>query len=102
MSLSSFNQRTIKVPITCQGVGLHSGATVNVALLPAPANHGVVFVRTDLQPHVEIPARADFVVDTALATNLGRDGARIGTVEHILAALSGLGIDNLRIEVDGP
>lgn len=102
MSDSSFNQRTVKEPISCQGIGLHSGAPVNLSILPAPANHGIVFVRTDLAKPVEIPARAEFVVDTSLATTLGRDGVKVGTVEHLMAALAGLGIDNARIELDGP
>lgn len=102
MSDSSFNQRTVKEPISCQGVGLHSGSPVNLSILPAPANHGIVFVRTDLASPVEIPAQAEFVVDTSLATTLGRNGIKVGTVEHLMAALAGLGIDNARIELDGP
>jgi len=69
---------------------------------PAPSNHGIVFIRTDLQSPIAIPARAQFVVDTALATTLGRSGVKVGTVEHVLAALIGLGIDNVRLELDGP
>jgi UDP-3-O-[3-hydroxymyristoyl] N-acetylglucosamine deacetylase len=99
---SSFNQRTIHQPVTCQGVGLHSGAQVRLTLRPAPVDHGVVFVRTDLASPVSIPALSENVVDTTLATNLGKRGVRVGTVEHLLAALSGLGVDNVRIEVNGP
>jgi UDP-3-O-[3-hydroxymyristoyl] N-acetylglucosamine deacetylase len=102
MAESSFNQRTLKQPVSCHGVGLHSGAPVSLTLLPAPANHGVVFVRTDLPRGVDIPALAANVVDTELATTLGRDDVRVGTVEHLLAALAGLGVDNARIELDGP
>jgi len=102
MPASSFNQRTLSTPITCQGIGLHSGAKVTLTLLPAPEDHGVVFVRTDLPEKVAIPARSQHVVDTSLATTLGRDGVRVGTVEHLLAAITGLGVDNLRVEVDGP
>ncbi len=103
MSVSSFNQRTIEKAVSCEGVGLHSGARVNLTLRPAPADHGVVFVRMDLPAPVAIPAVAQSVVDTSsLATTLGKDGVRVGTVEHLLAALAGLGIDNVRIEVDGP
>src|SRR5688500_14506780 len=101
MAESSFNQRTLKEPVSCQGVALHSGANVRLNLLPAPANHGIVFVRADVRPQVEIPALAPFVVDTAMATTLGKDGVRIATVEHLLAALCGMGIDNARVEVDG-
>lgn len=102
MAESPFNQRTLKQPVRCHGVGLHSGIPVGLTLLPAPPNHGIVFVRTDLGAHVEIPALAAHVVDTALATTLGRDGVRVGTVEHLLAALAGLGVDNARVELDGP
>lgn len=103
MSVSSFNQRTIQGPVSCQGVGLHSGARVNLTLRPAPVDHGIVFVRTDLPTPVSLPALSQYVVDTSsLATTLGKDGVRVGTVEHLMAALAGLGIDNLRVEVDGP
>jgi UDP-3-O-[3-hydroxymyristoyl] N-acetylglucosamine deacetylase len=99
---SSFNQRTIHQPVTCEGVGLHSGSQVRLTLRPAPVDHGIVFVRTDLAFPVSIPALSENVVDTTLATNLGKNGVRVGTVEHLLAALSGLGVDNVRIEVNGP
>src|SRR5262249_43237669 len=102
MPSASFNQRTLSGPIACNGLGLHSGASVNITLLPAPAAHGIVFVRTDLPTRTEIPAVARYVVNTELATTLGRDGSEIATVEHLLAALSGLGVDNARIELDGP
>jgi len=102
MSSSSFNQRTLRKAITCTGVGLHSGAAVRLTLHPASAGHGLTFVRTDLVPPVIIPALSQYVVDTSLATTLGKEGVRVGTVEHLLAALTGLGIDNARIEVDGP
>ncbi len=102
MPSSSFNQRTLSGPIGCDGVGLHTGQAVKMTLHPAPADHGIVFVRTDLPRPIEIPATARYVVNTELATTVGREGARIGTVEHLLAALSGLGIDNVRIELDGP
>ncbi|MFL5320074.1 MAG: UDP-3-O-acyl-N-acetylglucosamine deacetylase [Myxococcaceae bacterium] len=99
---SSFNQRTIEAPVSCQGVGLHSGAPVNLTLRPAPENSGIVFVRTDLEKPVAIPAHSQYVVDTSLATTIGKDGAKVSTVEHLMSALCGLGIDNLRVEVDGP
>jgi UDP-3-O-[3-hydroxymyristoyl] N-acetylglucosamine deacetylase len=82
-------------------VGLHSGAQVTLTLRPAPAGHGIVFHRLDLPGSPPIPATAAHVVESALATTLGKGEARVGTVEHVLAALSGLGIDNVRIEVDG-
>lgn len=99
---TSYNQRTLSQPVTCQGVGLHSGKVVNLTLRPAPADHGIVFVRTDLERPVSIPALSEFVVDTAMATTLGRDGVKVGTVEHLMSALAGLGVDNVRVELDGP
>ncbi len=102
MRPSSYNQRTVSKTASLQGVGLHSGAKVTLTLRPAPAGHGIVFVRTDLPRPVSIPALAEYVVDTALATTLGRDGVRVGTVEHFMSALAGLGIDNVRVELDGP
>jgi UDP-3-O-[3-hydroxymyristoyl] N-acetylglucosamine deacetylase len=95
-------QQTIAEKVSCTGTGLHSGAPVNLTLQPARAGSGIVFVRTDLGDPVEIPARAGFVSSTALATTLGNGGGTVGTVEHLLAALYGLGIDNVRAEVDGP
>lgn len=97
-----FQQRTLQGPVSCEGVGLHSGETVRLHLRPAPVDHGIVFVRTDLPRPVSIPALSAYVVDTALATTLGRDGVKVGTVEHLLAALAGMGIDNVRVELDGP
>jgi UDP-3-O-[3-hydroxymyristoyl] N-acetylglucosamine deacetylase len=96
-------QRTVKAPIGCVGVGLHTGRRVSLNLRPADPGHGIVFRRTDLGR--DIPARFDRVVDTQLATVLGDESwasARIGTVEHLMAALSALGVDNLLVEVDGP
>jgi UDP-3-O-[3-hydroxymyristoyl] N-acetylglucosamine deacetylase len=96
-------QRTLKASIDCVGVGLHSGRKVSLALRPAPADAGIVFRRTDLD--ITIPARFDHVVDTRLCTVLGlpdQQDARIGTVEHLMAALAGAGVHNAIIEVDGP
>jgi UDP-3-O-[3-hydroxymyristoyl] N-acetylglucosamine deacetylase len=101
MSDASFHQRTLEQPVSTRGVGLHSGAQVTLTLRPAPAGHGIVFHRLDLPGSPPIPATAAHVVESALATTLGKGEARVGTVEHVLAALSGLGIDNVRIEVDG-
>jgi UDP-3-O-[3-hydroxymyristoyl] N-acetylglucosamine deacetylase len=102
MPLLSDQQRTISEPVSCKGVGLHSGALVNLTLWPAPADHGIVFVRTDKPGSAPIPALSQYVVDTSLATTLGMEGVKVGTVEHLLSALAGLGIDNVRVEVDGP
>jgi UDP-3-O-[3-hydroxymyristoyl] N-acetylglucosamine deacetylase len=96
------SQRTIAEKISCTGIGLHSGAPVQLTLLPARVGSGIVFVRTDLAHPVEIPARAEFVTSTRYATTLGRGDATVGTVEHLLSALYALGVDNARIEVDGP
>lgn len=95
-------QRTVKSRVVGSGVGLHSGREVRFEILPARAGSGIVFVREDVQPAVEIPARAEFVGDTTLATKLTRGDVSIGTVEHLMAALFGLGIDNARIVLDGP
>src|SRR6059058_1379807 len=98
MDLHPFRQRSFRQRASIEGVGLHSGAKVRLTLAPAQADSGIIFVRDG----VEIPALAEFVVDTTMNTSLGRNGIRIGTVEHLLAALAGCGIDNARIEVEGP
>jgi UDP-3-O-[3-hydroxymyristoyl] N-acetylglucosamine deacetylase len=95
-------QRTLRQAISTKGVGLHTGARVEIALLPAPADSGIVFRRTDLPVPVAIPARADRVGDTRLSSTLAADGATVSTVEHLMSALAGLGIDNLRIDIAGP
>ena len=95
-------QKTLKTVIRATGIGLHTGEKVYLTLRPAPIDTGVVFVRTDLSPVVEIKASNEAVVDTRLATTIGVGDAKISTVEHVLAALSGLGIDNVYIEVSGP
>ncbi len=95
-------QKTISEKATCTGVGLHSGVTAQVALNPARPGAGIVFVRTDLPDAPEIPARRAALASTRLATTLGRGEATVGTVEHLLAAVVALGVDNLRVEVDGP
>jgi UDP-3-O-[3-hydroxymyristoyl] N-acetylglucosamine deacetylase len=94
-------QRTLKRSVEIMGDGLHSGAAATVRILPAPADSGLVFVRTDLGG-AEIPALHAYVRNSSLATTLARGGASVGTVEHLLAALHGLGVDNARIEVEGP
>jgi len=95
-------QRTLKHPIRCSGIGLHSGHKVSLCLKPAAEDSGIVFHQLSGESTVEIPARAEFVTDTRMCTTLGRDGTFIATVEHLLSALAGLGIDNAIIEVDGP
>ena len=93
-------QRSLKSAIGCVGMGLHSGARVSLTLRPAPAGHGVVFRRTDLG--AEVRATFDRVVDTRLCTVLAEGAARVATVEHLMAALAGAGIDNALVELDGP
>ena len=95
-------QRTLKNLIRATGVGLHSGDKVFLTLRPAPVDTGIVFRRTDLEPVVEIPANADLVSETVLCTGLSRDGAKVQTVEHLMSALAGLGIDNAYIELTAP
>jgi UDP-3-O-[3-hydroxymyristoyl] N-acetylglucosamine deacetylase len=96
----SWSQSTLKSRIPCVGVGVHSGRRVTLTLLPAPAGHGIVFRRTDLGR--DIPATFDRVVDTRMCTVIGESSARVGTIEHLMAALAGAGVDNALIEVDGP
>ena len=93
------NQRTIKRPIRASGIGLHSGEKVYLGLLPHVPDGGIVFRRTDLNPVVEVPASALLVQETMMSSNLVQGDVRIGTVEHLMSALAGLGIDNLIIEV---
>ena len=96
-------QRSIREPIAGSGIGVHSGRRVDIRLLPAPADSGIRFRRTDLDPVVELPARADLVRDTQLCTALvNEDGVRVATIEHLMSALAGLGIDNLTIELNAP
>ena len=95
-------QRTLKNIIRATGVGLHTGEKVYLTLRPAAGGTGVVFRRVDLDPPVEIPARLEYVVDTRLSTTIGREGASISTVEHLLSALVGLGIDNVYVDVSAP
>ena len=96
-------QRTILKPFSMTGIGLHSGAKVSVAFRPAPENTGIVYTRTDLNPHVVMKCSPDNVRDTQLCTALVNDnGVRISTVEHLTAVLSALGIDNLFVDVDAP
>jgi UDP-3-O-[3-hydroxymyristoyl] N-acetylglucosamine deacetylase len=103
MQAATMAQRTLKSPIGCVGVGLHSGRKIGMTLRPAPTDSGIVFHRSDLG--IDIPARFDHVVDTRLCTVLAvpdQPEARVGTVEHILAALAGSGVTNVVIEIDGP
>ncbi|MFC0384771.1 UDP-3-O-acyl-N-acetylglucosamine deacetylase [Muricoccus vinaceus] len=99
-ALGTARARTLKSAIGCVGVGLHSGAKTTLTLRPALAGDGIVFRRTDLG--LDIPARHDTVSDTRLCTAIGEGAARIGTIEHVMAALAALGVTDAVVEVDGP
>ncbi|PID42962.1 MAG: UDP-3-O-[3-hydroxymyristoyl] N-acetylglucosamine deacetylase [Proteobacteria bacterium] len=92
-------QRTLKNVIRATGVGLHSGEKVYLTLRPAPVDTGIVFYRTDLDPVIEIPAEADRVGETILSTTLIKDGVKVSTIEHLLSAMAGLGIDNCYVDL---
>src|SRR6478736_3449795 len=92
-------QRTLKTTVRATGVGLHTGRKVAMALRPAPIDTGIVFCRSDLPGNPAIPARALNVSNTVMATVLEHDGARVSTVEHLMAAMFGLGIDNAFVDV---
>ena len=92
-------QRTLKNTIRATGVGLHSGDKVYMTLRPAPVNHGIVFRRVDLDPVVEVPAKAELVTEVTLCTGLTCNDAKIQTVEHLMSALAGLGVDNIIVEL---
>ena len=93
------NQRTIKKRISISGTGLHTGVDTTITFVPAPINHGVSFIRTDLEGCPEIPADIEHVVDIKRGTTLGINDTRVHTVEHVLAAIAGLQIDNLKVEL---
>jgi len=94
-------QRTIKSSVSFSGIGIHTGGSSTITFNPAPENYGYKFVRTDLAEPVEIPALVDYVVDLSRGTTLGIGDVKVHTVEHVLAALAGLQIDNCRIELSG-
>ena len=94
------HQRTLNKAVSCSGIGLHSGKTVQLTLKPASVNHGIKFVRKDLPDNPSIPARFNCVVDTSLATVIGSNGVIVSTIEHLMACLAGLSIDNAIVELD--
>ncbi len=102
MSLRLRSQRTLVQPAGCCGIGLHSGLIVNLELHPLPASSGVLFQRVDLPGRPTVAAAVRNVASTVFATTLEGRGARVGTVEHLLAALAGLGVDNALVQVDAP
>ncbi len=98
----SENQQTLKEPVTLHGVGLHTGETVTMTMRPANPGYGIRFQRVDLPDKPVVKADVDYVVDTSRGTTIEHNGARVSTLEHTMAALVGMGIDNLLIELDGP
>lgn len=102
VNLKFMRQHTVQREVSCSGIGLHSGAKVSMKLRPAPPNFGVRFRRMDLGRHPAVIANAHYVVNTALATSIGCNGATVSTIEHLMAALYVSSIDNVLIELDGP
>ncbi len=98
----SEKQTTLKNEVSLSGKGLHTGINVTLTFKPAPANHGYVFVRTDLPEQPTIKALAEYVVETVRGTTLEQNEARVATIEHVLAALNGMRVDNVLIEINGP
>src|SRR6188508_1354214 len=94
------NQQTLRQNVSFSGIGLHSGNRVDMTFLPAPANTGIRFRRMDLEGKPEIEARVENVVQTNRSTTIGKGNAKITTVEHVLATMSGFGIDNAVVEID--
>lgn len=94
-------QRTVAKEISCTGIGLHSGKTVGVTIKPAPADSGIIFERLDASDNCKIRASFDNVIQTNMATTIGMNGYRISTVEHLMAAFFGMGIDNALVQIDG-
>ena len=100
MKQGMIRQRTLKNVIKATGIALHSGERVEIELAPAPVNYGIRFIRTDLNPPVEIIASAENVGDTTMSTTLTKGNVRVATVEHLLSAFAGLGIDNACVHVN--
>lgn len=97
-----YRQRTVREEVNCEGIGLHSAAKVSLTIKPAPVDSGIRFVRTDLPDKPIIKTGLENIVGTTLSTTVGNNGYRISTIEHIMAAFFGLGIDNALVELDGP
>src|SRR4029079_15501875 len=100
--IDMLRQRTLKTAARTTGVGLHAGARVDLVLRPAAADAGIVFHRTDLAGSAPLPANAAVIGDTRLSSTLRVGDAGVSTVEHLMSALAGLGIDNLNVDVSGP
>ena len=98
----SCKQTTLGAPIAFSGKGLHTGAIVSMVVLPAEADRGIVFRRTDLKGQPEVPALARFVTDTARGTTIKQGKAKVSTIEHLMASLWMMGVDNAVVEIDAP
>lgn len=96
------HQRTLERPVYCEGIGLHTGEKGAMTLRPAQANRGVIFRRTDLPGTPIIEARPENVADTQFATTIAKDGASVKTIEHLMSALAGMGVDNVQVDLAGP
>ena len=96
------HQRTVDGEIGCTGIGLHTGKKITINIKPLPPGSGIRFLRSDLLDSPNIPARLENVVDTRLATTIGQDGHVVSTIEHLMSAFAGVGIDNALVELDGP
>ena len=96
------HQRTLERPVRCEGIGLHTGEYAVMTLYPAQANRGVIFRRIDLPGSPGIEARTEHVVDTKYATTIAKDGGSVKTIEHLMSALAGLGVDNVQVDLSGP
>jgi len=96
------HQRTLERPVRCEGVGMHTGEKVSMTLCPAPANRGVIFRRTDLPAAPTIEARPEHVMDTQNATTIAKGGVSVKTIEHLMSALAGMGVDNVQVDLFGP
>jgi len=95
-------QTTLKQPVLCSGVGLHTGLPTHMTIRPAVPDTGIVFIRRDVEKEVRIRAHIDNVVDATLATTISQDGVKVTTVEHLMAAFAGVGVDNAEVELDAP
>ena len=95
------HQRTLQTIVTCEGIGLHTGQSVKMSLRPAPSNSGIVFKRIDLPLAATLEAKPAHIVDVHHATTIGKDGVKVRTIEHLMAAFAGTGLDNVLVELDG-
>jgi UDP-3-O-[3-hydroxymyristoyl] N-acetylglucosamine deacetylase len=95
-------QTTLKNPVICSGVGLHTGLPAHLTMRPAVPDTGIVFIRRDVEKKVRIRAHIDNVVDATLATTIAQEGVKVSTVEHLMAAFAGVGVDNAEVELDAP